>query len=100
MNDPLPDEIDEALWDEACRRAEAIRGFLMRRSGKVAAGNMALLAAELEVSRATAFRLIKLFRNGGTVMSLVSVSPAGQTAAECSTTSEMKSFPPLSTGIT
>jgi putative transposase len=47
MNDPLPDEIDEALWDEA------------------------LLAAELEVSRATAFRLIKLFRNGGTVMSLV-----------------------------
>ena len=26
MNDPLPDEIDEALWDEACRRAEASRG--------------------------------------------------------------------------
>ncbi|WP_337182468.1 hypothetical protein [Shinella sp.] len=71
MNDPLPDEIDETLWDEACRRAEAIRGFLMHRSGKVAAGDMALLAAELEVSRATAYRLIKLFRNGGTVMSLV-----------------------------
>lgn len=75
MDDPLPDEIDEALWDEACRRAEAIRGFLMRRTGKVAAGDMALLAAELEVSRATAFRLIKLFRNGGTVMSLVERKP-------------------------
>lgn len=36
---------------------------------------MALLAAELEVSRATVFRLIKLFRNGGTVMSLVERKP-------------------------
>lgn len=47
----------------------------MRRCGKVAAGDMALLAAELEVSRATAFRLITLFRNGGTVMSLVERKP-------------------------
>ncbi|RVJ17734.1 transposase, partial [Sinorhizobium medicae] len=75
MNDPLPNEIDEALWDEACRRAEAIRGFLMHRSGKLAVGDMTLLAAELEVSRATAFRLIKLFRNGGTVVSLVERKP-------------------------
>ncbi len=63
------------LWDEACRRAEAIRGFLIRQSGKVIAGDMALLAAELDVSRATAFRLIKLFRAGGTVMSLVERKP-------------------------
>ncbi|UFX13022.1 Mu transposase C-terminal domain-containing protein [Sinorhizobium meliloti] len=75
MIDRFPEEVDEALWDEACRRAEAIRGFLMRRSGKVAAGDMALLAAELDVSRATAFRLIKLFRAGGTVMSLVERKP-------------------------
>lgn len=27
MADPFPDEIDEALWDEACRRADAIRSF-------------------------------------------------------------------------
>ncbi|WP_233124536.1 integrase catalytic domain-containing protein [Agrobacterium vaccinii] len=47
----------------------------MRRSSKVAAGDMALLAAELDVSRATAFRLIKLFRAGGTVMSLVERKP-------------------------
>ncbi|MDX0855185.1 DDE-type integrase/transposase/recombinase [Sinorhizobium medicae] len=75
MIDRFPEEVDEALWDKACRRAEAIRGFLMRRSGKVAAGDMALLAAELDVSRATAFRLIKLFRAGGTVMSLVERKP-------------------------
>lgn len=75
MNDPFPNEVDEALWDEACRRAEAIRGFLIRQSGKVVAGDMALLAAELDVSRATAFRLIKLFRAGGTVMSLVERKP-------------------------
>ncbi|WEO69273.1 MarR family transcriptional regulator [Rhizobium rhizogenes] len=75
MNDPFPDEVDEALWDEALRRTEAIREFLMRRSGKITAGDMALLAAELKVSRATAFRLIKLFRAGGTVMSLVERKP-------------------------
>ncbi|WP_323130600.1 helix-turn-helix domain-containing protein, partial [Sinorhizobium medicae] len=35
------------------------------------AGDVALLATELAISRATAYRLIKLFRAGGTVMSLV-----------------------------
>ncbi|WP_244562573.1 helix-turn-helix domain-containing protein [Ensifer aridi] len=35
------------------------------------AGDVALLATELEISQATAYRLIKLFRTGGTVMSLV-----------------------------
>jgi putative transposase len=66
----FPEEVDESLWDEACRRAEAIRRFLMRRSGKVAAGDMALVAAELEVSRATAYRLLKLFRVAGEAGSL------------------------------
>ena len=71
MSDPLPDEVDEALWDEACRRADAVREFLKSRPGKMTAGDVALLATELEISRATAYRLIKLFRAGGTVMSLV-----------------------------
>ncbi|WEX91792.1 DDE-type integrase/transposase/recombinase (plasmid) [Sinorhizobium garamanticum] len=35
------------------------------------AADVALLATEIETSRATAYRLIKLFRAGGTVMSLV-----------------------------
>ncbi|WP_234706464.1 helix-turn-helix domain-containing protein [Sinorhizobium meliloti] len=71
MSEPFPDEIDEALWDAAWRRADAIREFLKHRTGKMTAGNVALLATELEISRATAYRLIKLFRAGGTVMSLV-----------------------------
>ncbi|KQV13843.1 transposase [Rhizobium sp. Root1203] len=75
MDDRFPDEIDETLWEEACRRAEAIREFLKRRSGDVISGDMALLAVELGVSRATAFRLIKLFRARGTVMSLVERKP-------------------------
>ena len=71
MSDPFPDEIDEALWDEACRRADAIRGFLRRHPGRTTAGNVARLAAELGLSQATAYRLVKLFRAGGTVLSLV-----------------------------
>ncbi|MDW9925085.1 DDE-type integrase/transposase/recombinase [Sinorhizobium meliloti] len=71
MSEPFHDEVDEALWDAACRRAEAVREFLKHRPGKMTAGDVALLATELEISRATAYRLIKLFRAGGTVMSLV-----------------------------
>lgn len=71
MNDPFPDEVDEALWDEACRRADAIREFLRGRTGGATAAQVADLAAEMEVSQATAYRLIKLFRSGGTVLSLV-----------------------------
>lgn len=71
MSDPFPDEIDEALWDEACRRADAIRGFLQRNPAGTTAGDIAELAAELGLSQATAYRLIKLFRAGGTVLSLV-----------------------------
>ncbi|PJR08450.1 transposase [Sinorhizobium meliloti] len=71
MSDPFPDEVDEALWDEACRRANAIREFLKHRTGKMTAGDVAVLATELDVSRATAYRLIRLFRAGGTVMALV-----------------------------
>jgi len=71
MTDPLPDDIDEAMWDEACRRADAIRGFLKRNPGGATAIDVAELAATLSLSRATAYRLIKLFRSGGTVLSLV-----------------------------
>ncbi|WP_354492390.1 helix-turn-helix domain-containing protein [Mesorhizobium robiniae] len=61
----------KALWDEACRRADAIRDFLKRRTGSTTTGDVAGLAAELGLSQATAYRLIKLFRTGGTVLSLV-----------------------------
>lgn len=37
--------------------------------------DVALLVTELAISQATAYRLIKLFRAGGTVMSLVERKP-------------------------
>jgi len=75
VSDAFPDEVDEALWDEACRRADAIRDFLKSRTGRMSVADVALLATELEISQATAYRLIKLFRAGGTVMSLVERKP-------------------------
>lgn len=72
MVDPFPDDIDDVLWDEACRRADAIREFLSRRDPDGAtARDVAELGATLGLSQATAYRLIKLFRAGGTVLSLV-----------------------------
>jgi putative transposase len=71
MTDAFPDEVDEALWDEACRRADAIREFLKHRTGPMTAADVKQLTTELEVSRSTVYRLIKLFRSGGTVTSLV-----------------------------
>jgi putative transposase len=71
MGDPFPDEIDEVLWDKACRRSDAIRQFLRGRVGNGTTAEVSELAAEMEVSPATAYRLIKLFRGGGTVLSLV-----------------------------
>lgn len=71
MGEPFPEEIGEALWDEACRRADAIRDFLKRHPRSSTAGNVAGLSAKLGLSQATAYRLIKLFRSGGTAMSLV-----------------------------
>jgi putative transposase len=71
MSDLFPDEIDEGLWDEACRRADAIRGFLKRNPTSATAAEVVVLAAELSLNQATTYRLIKLFRAGATVLSLV-----------------------------
>ena len=50
MRDPFPEEIDEALWDEACRRADAIRGFLKGNPTNATAANIGELAADLGLS--------------------------------------------------
>ncbi|WP_299870085.1 helix-turn-helix domain-containing protein, partial [uncultured Roseobacter sp.] len=71
MTDPLSDEIDEDLWNEASSRADAIRRFLKDNPGRTSAADIARLADELDLSRASVFRLIKLFRVGGTVASLL-----------------------------
>lgn len=85
MTEPLPDEIDDALWDEACRRAAAIREFLKCNSGQSTAAAVADLAAELELSQASAYRLLKRFRADGTVMSLLETKrgrPTGHRALD------------------
>ena len=71
MNGPIPDQVDEQRWDEACRRTDAIRDFLKRRLNGSTTDDVAELAAELGLSLATAYRLIKLFRAGGTVSALL-----------------------------
>ncbi|WP_299870083.1 hypothetical protein, partial [uncultured Roseobacter sp.] len=71
MTDPLLDEIDEDLWNKASGRADTIRGFLKDNPGKTSATDIACLADKLDLSRASVFRLIKLFRVGGTVASLL-----------------------------
>lgn len=71
MNEPLPDEVDDALWAEACRRASAIRRFLLSSSGDSTVAAIADLASELQVSQATTYRLLRRFRADGTVMSLI-----------------------------
>lgn len=71
MTNPLPGEIDDGIWDEAYRRAAAIRQFVKRSSGLSTAADVADLATELELSQASAYRLLKRFRAEGTVMSLV-----------------------------
>ena len=71
MSDPLPEEIDDALWQEACRRADAIRKVVKGSDGQTSAAEIADLSKELGLSRASVFRLLKLFRESGTVMSLV-----------------------------
>ena len=46
MSDPVPDEINEAVQDETCRRANAIRKVLKRRNGSGTIAEVAELAVE------------------------------------------------------
>src|SRR6516164_6196052 len=70
MTEEFPDQVDQRRWDEACRRADAIGEFLRQRPvGSTA--DVVGLAAKLGLSQATTYRLIKIFREGGTVTSLL-----------------------------
>ncbi len=71
MPDPFPDEVAPQDWEEARRRADAIREFLRRNPHRSTIDEILELATVLEVSQATAYRLVRLFREGGTVSSLV-----------------------------
>jgi putative transposase len=71
MDDPLRDEIDERRWVEACWRADAIRDFLWRCPDGSTVLEATRLSEDLGLSLASTYRLIKIFREGGTVTSLV-----------------------------
>jgi putative transposase len=62
---------EERDWEEACRREDAIRALLNRRTSSLAAKEVEETAVELGLSRATLYRMIRLYRDGGTVSSLL-----------------------------
>ena len=67
------DEADqeERDWEEACRREDAIRTLLNGRTSTVATKEVEEAAVELGLSRATLYRMIGRYRDGGTVSSLL-----------------------------
>ncbi|WP_348628655.1 helix-turn-helix domain-containing protein [Mesorhizobium sp. M1A.F.Ca.IN.022.07.1.1] len=71
MGDDTNDHGERVRWNEACRREEAIRKLLKRYPKRLSGQAVAGLAWELDLSRATLYRMIKLFRAGGTVSSLM-----------------------------
>jgi len=75
MNDPESVPENTAEWEEACRREEAIRRFVQRRADGSQGPPVKELARELDLSRATTYRMIKSFEAGCTVTSLLGRSP-------------------------
>jgi len=66
---------DYEPWEEACRREEAIRDLISRCPEGLTRSDVDHLAWELELSRATVYRLIKRYRDGGTVTALMPAPP-------------------------
>ena len=64
-------ERDERDWEEACRREDAIRTLLTGRTSTLTAREVEAVAVELGLSRATLYRMIRRYRDGGTVSSLL-----------------------------
>lgn len=61
----------EPAWEEACRREDAIRDLLHRHPQGLTAAMVDEVAGQLGMSRASLYRLIRLFRTGGTVTALM-----------------------------
>jgi putative transposase len=62
---------DDPAWEKACRREEAIRRLLRRHPKNLTYAAVDDIASELGVSRMTVYRLVRSFRAGGTVTSLM-----------------------------
>jgi hypothetical protein len=96
MTEPFPDDVDQQRWDEACRRADAIRDFLRQQPDGSTIGDVARLAAELGLSRATIYRLIKVFRKAGPSHRFWIASAGGRRGLGPSTKSGNRSSAPRS----
>jgi putative transposase len=68
MNDEVSRERE---WEEACRREDVIRALLSQRTSALSAKEVEGAADELGISRATLYRMVRLYRAGGTVSSLL-----------------------------
>ena len=75
MSETEADPEDAANWEEACRREDAVRKFVLRRDDNRKSATVNELARELGLSRATVYRMIGIFRAGGTVTSLMGKAP-------------------------
>src|SRR5215472_14220583 len=75
MSETDPDPEDAANWEEACRREDVVRKFVLGRDGNRKSATIKELAQELGLSRATAYRMIAMFQAGGTVTSLMGKAP-------------------------
>jgi len=61
----------EPAWEEACRREDAIRDLLHCHPQGLTVAMVDEVAGQLGMSRASLYRLIRLFRTGGTVTALM-----------------------------
>ena len=61
------DGVEAAVWAEGCRRRRAIQDLLGRHRGGLTTGDVLDVARDLGVSRATLYRLIRLYRDFGSV---------------------------------
>ena len=62
---------EAAIWAEGGRRYQAIRELLGRHRGRLTTCDVSDVAREIGVSRATLYRLIKLYREFGSVEALL-----------------------------
>ena len=72
MGPAMNDEVSrEREWEKGCRREDVIRALLSQRTSALSAKEVEGAADELEISRATLYRMVRLYRVGGTVSSLL-----------------------------
>jgi putative transposase len=76
------DKEDELIWQEACRREEAISELLRQHPGQLTVAAVDGVADALGLSRATVYRLIVRYRASRTVSALVANAPGRRNGSQ------------------